>query len=115
MTIPKKNLFEHLSVLYVDDLSLLLLSCKDVESYWKYHLNNYREQWKFITPRAAWHRGMWDRFIELTKTSLRKLEGTTLKTVDELQTIVMQIEAEINDRPLTHVSSDPSDSDPIRI
>ena len=79
------------------------------------NLNNYREQWKFITPRAAWQRGMWDRFIGLTKTSLRKLEGTLLKTVGELQTIVMQIEAEINDRPQTHVSSDHSDSDTIRI
>jgi len=48
--------------------------------------------------------------IGLTKSALKKTLGATLES---LQTIVIEVEALLNDRPLNYVSSDVSDLEPI--
>ena len=40
------------------------------------------------------------------KAGLRKVLGRALVTVEELHTIVVEVESSINDRPLTYVDSD---------
>lgn len=77
------------------------------------HLSSRKIIWKFITPRAAWHGGMWERMIGLTKNTLKKVIGNALLSLPELQTLIVQIEAKINDRPITHVSSDRNDPEPL--
>ena len=37
------------------------------------YLTAHKIEWKFITPRAAWHGGIWERLIGLTKNTLRKI------------------------------------------
>lgn len=70
-------------------------------------------EWRFIPKRAPWFGGFWERLIGLTKTSLKKTLGRTYATLESLQTIVVEIEAHLNDRPLTYVSSDIGDPEPI--
>ena len=70
-------------------------------------------EWRFIPKRAPWFGGFWEHLIGLTKTSLKKTLGRTYATLESLQTIVVEIEAHHNDRPLTYVSSDIGDPEPI--
>lgn len=76
-------------------------------------LSKYRIEWKFITPRAAWHGAMWERLIGIMKISMKKVIGSSLLSLVELQTIVVQLEAKMNDRPLTYISSDSEDLQPL--
>ena len=70
-------------------------------------------EWRFIPKRAPWYGGFWERLIGLTKTSLKKILGRQFVTMETLQTIVSEIEAVMNDRPLTHVSSNIDDLEPL--
>ena len=69
--------------------------------------------WQFIPKRAPWHGGFWERLIGLTKTALKKVLGRASLDLTTLQTIIVEIEAILNDRPLTHVSSDVMDEEPL--
>lgn len=69
--------------------------------------------WKFIPKGAPWHGGFWERLIRTTKTTLRKILGKTLVSEPTLRTILCETEATINDRPLTYVSSDINDPQPL--
>ena len=70
-------------------------------------------QWKFIPKRAPWFGGFWERLVELTKTALKKTLGRAHITLEGLQTTIVEIEARLNDRPLTYTSSDVNDPEPI--
>ena len=70
-------------------------------------------EWRFIPARAPWYGGFWERLIGLTKTSLKKILGRRFVSMETLQTIVTEIEAVLNDRPLTHVSSNLHNLEPL--
>lgn len=59
--------------------------------------------WKFSIPLAPWYGGWWERLVRSTKSSLRKSLGRELVTRSELETILYEIEACLNSRPLTYV------------
>lgn len=61
---------------------------------------------KFILPASPWWGGFYERLVRSVKLSLRKTLGRSLVTYEELQTLLCQIEAVVNCRPLTYVSSD---------
>ena len=69
--------------------------------------------WKFIPPRAPWYGDWWERLIGLTKSYLRKVLGKAFVRLVELQTVVIEVECIMNDWPLTYVSSDPADEQPL--
>ncbi|XP_065901997.1 uncharacterized protein [Dysidea avara] len=70
-------------------------------------------KWYFIPKRAPWFGGFWERLIGLTKSSLKKVLGRTHATLESLQTIIVEVEAVLNNRPLTYVSPDVEDMEPI--
>jgi hypothetical protein len=78
--------------------------CKDgaVTDY----LANRQVEWRFITKRAPWHGGYWERLVELTKEAIKQMMDNARFPLKTFRTIVVEIEARLNDRPLTVVSSD---------
>jgi len=69
--------------------------------------------WKFIPKRAPWYGGFWERHVGLTKSAIKKVLGRRHISLTVLETIVVEIEAVINDRPLTFVSSELGDVEPL--
>lgn len=63
----------------------------------------------FNPPAAPHHGGLWESAVKSTKHHLRRVMGTTVLTLMEFITLTTQIEAMLNSRPLTPLSSDPSD------
>jgi len=67
--------------------------------------------WLFIPKKAPWYDGFWERLIALTKSTIKKVLGRAAVNLCTLQTIVVEVEAILNDRPLTYVSSDIKDEE----
>ncbi|XP_076760954.1 uncharacterized protein LOC143429305 [Xylocopa sonorina] len=65
--------------------------------------------WSFIPPRSPNFGGLWEAAVKSMKHHLRRVVGETLFTLEEFSTFVVQIEAVLNSRPLTPLSSDPND------
>ena len=63
-------------------------------------------QWKFITPRAPWHGAFWERLVKTIKEPLKKTLGNRIVTETELSTILVQVEAIVNERPLSAIVED---------
>lgn len=63
----------------------------------------------FIPPKAPHFGGLWERAIQSAKRHLRRVVGDQVLTVEEFTTLVCRIEAMLNSRPITPMSSDPSD------
>ncbi|VDK17639.1 unnamed protein product [Anisakis simplex] len=70
-------------------------------------LNNLQTiRWKFITERAPWQGGLYERLIGLTKQTMKKAIGRRLLDEEELRTLVTDAEGIINSRPITQVADD---------
>ncbi|XP_060554088.1 uncharacterized protein LOC132715131 [Ruditapes philippinarum] len=76
-------------------------------------LHSHGTEWRFIPKRAPWFSGWWERLIRLTKTTIKKVLCRSYISYESLQTIVTEIECIMNDRPLTYVTSDIGDPDPL--
>lgn len=70
-------------------------------------------QWKFIPPTAAWWGGWWERLIRSVKSLLLRVLGNSSVNFEELSTILCDVEAQINSRPLTYISDGSCDLVPL--
>ncbi|KRZ24700.1 hypothetical protein T4C_1824 [Trichinella pseudospiralis] len=73
------------------------------------HLDTERARWQFITERAFWCGGYWERMVRSVKAALRKAVGRRMLNFDELRTVLCEVEARINDRPPTLVFDEPQE------
>ena len=101
-----------------DNGTTFISACKTIQDIFndpsvKSHLNNRNIQWSFIPKRAPWFGGFYERLIGITKTTLRKVLGRTSVTLDELTTLLIEVEAVINDRPITYVNNDVNEITPL--
>ncbi|XP_069161797.1 uncharacterized protein [Procambarus clarkii] len=76
-------------------------------------LNQWQCHWKFIPSRAPWHRGFYERMIGKVKRSLRKTLHHQKIDLQEFQTVAIEIEARVNNRPLTYLSDDVLQREPL--
>ena len=56
---------------------------------------------------------VWERLIGLTKNAIKNVLGRALISLSTLQTIVVEVEAHLNNRPVTCISSEFDDPDPL--
>lgn len=66
-------------------------------------------EYKINPPYAPHMGGIWESNLKNVKKHLYKMIGTQLLTYEEFNTILVQIEALMNSRPLCVLSSDPSE------
>ncbi|EPB66129.1 integrase core domain protein [Ancylostoma ceylanicum] len=63
---------------------------------------NNKIEWRHITAYAPWQGGFYERLIKSIKHSLYKTLGKIHLDLDSLITVVTEIEASLNTRPLTY-------------
>ena len=68
-------------------------------------------EWLFIPKKAPWYSRFWECLIGLTKSTIKKVLGRAAVNLCTLQTIVLEVEAILNDCPLTYVSLDIKDEE----
>ncbi|XP_071055150.1 uncharacterized protein [Onthophagus taurus] len=65
--------------------------------------------WNFNPPGAPHFSGLAEAGVKSVKTHLIKVIGDQILTFEEVYTVLTQIEAVLNSRPLTPISNDPND------
>ncbi|XP_045783685.1 uncharacterized protein LOC123879835 [Maniola jurtina] len=70
-------------------------------------------EWHFIPPHAPNFGGLWEAGVKATKFHLKRAIGESTLTFEEMCTLLSQIEACLNSRPISIDSSDPSDPRPL--
>ncbi|XP_041775581.1 uncharacterized protein LOC121595579 [Anopheles merus] len=66
-------------------------------------------EWHFIPPHAPNFGGLWEAAVKSAKRILRKVLGNQRLSFPEMTTVLTHIEAQLNSRPLTPLSEDPSE------
>lgn len=65
--------------------------------------------WSFNPPSAPHFGGLWESGIKSVKSHLIRIIGEQILTYEEFYTVLVQVEAILNSRPLCQLSSDPND------
>ena len=76
--------------------------CDEVQNY----ASNIGVKWTFIVELAPWMGGFYERMVGLVKRALRKSINRRLLSYVQLQTVIKEVEAVVNARPLVYVGGD---------
>ena len=106
------------SIMISDNASTFLAAVEDLQKLFESEilqreLGHHNVTWRFIPKQAPWYGGFWEKMVGLTKQAIKKTLGRVLVTLQQLETIVIEIETMLNDRPLAYVSPDLSDPEPL--
>ena len=92
----------------LQELYRFLQSTSTTSSISQYLLTQ-RVHWDTIPERAPHFGGLWEAAVKSAKFHLRRVVGTQRLTYEELTTVTCQIEACLNSRPLTVITSHDAD------
>ncbi|XP_050425489.1 uncharacterized protein LOC126836303 [Adelges cooleyi] len=70
-------------------------------------------EWHFNPPSAPHFGGLWESAVKTTKFHLTRVIKDARLTLGELTTLLCQVEACVNSRPMTPLNSDPSEAEAI--
>ena len=73
------------------------------------YLQHNHITWEFITPAAPHHGGLWEAAIKSVKVHLKRIAGTRVFKCEQMATLLAKFAACLNSRPITPMSSDPTD------
>lgn len=65
--------------------------------------------WHFIPAKSPSFGGLWECNVKSAKFHMKRILGNSSLTFEGLYTVITQIEAVMNSRPITPMSSDPND------
>ena len=108
-------------IMYSDNAGTFKKASEELKALWnalkrkelKDFFSGKRIEWKFIVEKAAWWGGMWERMVRSVKMCLKKTLGKAMLGYEELQTLLVEVEAVVNSRPLTYVHTDHQDPSPL--
>ncbi|GFY52191.1 integrase catalytic domain-containing protein [Trichonephila inaurata madagascariensis] len=108
-------------VIYSDNAKTFLKSKKEIENLFRIlsqsmvqnFITKERIIWKNIIERSPWCGGFYERLERSVKESLHKILGKALLSFEEMTTILTEIEAVLNPRPLNYVHEENDEPRPL--
>ena len=85
------------------------LRSKDLNSSVSQHLLKQRITWNTIPERSPHFGGLWESAVKKMKFHLKRVIGSQIVSYEEMATVSTQVEACLNSRPLTAMTSHDSD------
>ena len=72
-------------------------------------------EWHLSTPAAPHMGEIWERMVASVKRALRAVLGRVIVSEETMNTVIVEVESIVNNRPLTHVSTDGTDLEAITL
>jgi hypothetical protein len=113
--IARRGLINHL---YSDNGSNFVGANRELKAFFKseefsQQVQNYAAktqfQWHFIPPNSPHFGGLWEAGVKSLKYHWKRIIGKALLTFEEFSTLMTQVEACLNSRPLIALSNEPND------
>lgn len=82
---------------------------KQIFSLFQHATESEGIEWRFHPPSAPHFSGLAEAGVKSVKTHLRRIIGEQVLTFEEFYTVLVQIEALLNSRPISPISNDPND------
>uniref|UniRef100_A0A914LLL5 Integrase catalytic domain-containing protein n=1 Tax=Meloidogyne incognita TaxID=6306 RepID=A0A914LLL5_MELIC len=73
-----------------------------------------RIEWKFLPSLSPWAGGLYERLVGMAKTCFKRALGRKILEYDQLVTFTAEVEASLNQRPISHVSGESDAPLPLR-
>lgn len=106
--------------IYSDNATTFVGAAKELRSFLKHYDKYIAEQlvkdsieFSFIPARAPHFGGLWEAGVKSIKSHLKRVVGNISLTYEEFSTVLCQIEACLNSRPMYPLSNDPNDFLPL--
>jgi hypothetical protein len=90
-----------------------LFISKEFQSDIMSYLTDQGIEWTFIPPSSPYMGGIWEAGVKSFKSHFKRVVGSLLITAEEMHTLLTLIESCLNSRPITPMSSDPNDLEPL--
>lgn len=114
----------HIAELWSDNGTTFVGSARELRSLFAQERNGIVKEiaeclatngtnWHFIPPHSPNFGGLWEAGIKSTKNHLKRVIGNSTLTFEEMTTVLSQIEACLNSRPISQIQNSPDDPHPL--